>query len=104
MTGPEVVVIPEIVLAAAAELDALAGRLEVTAATAAPLTHVVPAGSEEVSVLASTYFNRAAATHDTALAAAIAELHFAANTLRTQVASYIAEDLANAATIAATVV
>lgn len=97
-------VVPEIVLAAAAELDALAARLEATAALSGPLTHVLPAGSEEVSVLAAGYFNRAATTHDAAIAKTIAELHNAAATLRADVAGYVAEDLANAATVAATTI
>ena len=94
-------VVPEIVLAAAAELDALAARLEATAAVSGPLTHVAPAGSEEVSLLAATYFNRAATTHDAAIAKTIAELHNAAATLRADVAGYVAEDLSNAASVAA---
>jgi len=96
-----VAVVPEVVLAAAAELDALAARLEATAGLSGPLTHVAPAGTEEVSVLSASYFNRAAATHDTAIAKTIAELHFAANTLRMNVAGYVGQDLTNAVSVAA---
>jgi hypothetical protein len=98
----EIVVVPEIMLAAAAELDALAVRLQAALALNGPLTHVAPAGSEEVSIMAASYFNHAASTHDTAAAQSIAELQLAANTIRSQVAAYVAEDLAHAASIAAT--
>ncbi len=96
-----VVVLPEVVLAAAAELDALAARLQTAAAINAPVTHVAPSGSEEVSFLAAGFFNRAAATHDTAVAQGVLELTHAANTLRMQVAQYVASDAAHAASLGA---
>lgn len=96
-----VVVLPEVLLSAAAELDALAVRLQAAAAVNSPITHVAPSGSEEVSFLAAGFFNRAAATHDTAVAQGILELTHAANTLRSQVAQYVASDAAHAASLGA---
>ncbi|WP_280341658.1 PE family protein [Nocardia neocaledoniensis] len=96
-----VLITPEIVLAASAELDLLAERLAVAAGLAGPTTHVLPSGAEEVSLLAAGHFNRAAATHDSAVAQAILELHHAAATLRSQLATNIGEDIARAATISA---
>ncbi|WP_216917233.1 PE domain-containing protein [Nocardia noduli] len=83
---------PEVVLAAAAELDLLAERLGVAAALTAPATHVIPSGAEEVSWLAANHLNRGAGTHDTAIAAAQLELHHAAATLRMQLATHVADD------------
>jgi len=94
-----VVVNPEIVLAAATELDLLADRLAGVAAVSGPATHVVPSGAEEVSVLAATHFNQVAVLQDQALAKGILELRNAAMTLRTQAAQYLGQDLANAASI-----
>ncbi|GEM35370.1 PE family protein [Nocardia neocaledoniensis] len=96
-----VLITPEIVLAASAELDLLAERLAVAAGLAGPTTHVLPSGAEEVSLLAAGHFNRAAATHDSAVAQAILELHHAAATLRSQLATNIGEDIARAAGISA---
>ena len=95
-----VLVVPEVILAAATELDLLATRLEVVHHLSAPATHVLPQGSEEVSWLSAGYFNRAAATFEPASAKGIAELRLAAETLRTQLAGYIAQDVANAAATA----
>ncbi|MFC4376599.1 PE family protein [Nocardia halotolerans] len=94
-----VLVTPEIVLAAAAELDLLAERLAAAATLAGPTTHVLPSGAEEVSLLAASHFNRAAGTHDGAIAQGILELHHAAATLRSQLATHVGEDLVRAATI-----
>ncbi|GGK55345.1 PE domain-containing protein [Nocardia camponoti] len=96
-----VLIAPEIVLAAAAELDLLAERLAAAAMLAGPTTHVLPSGAEEVSLLAANHFNRAAATHDSAVAQGILELHHAAATLRAQLATNIGEDALHAATITA---
>ncbi|MBL1073318.1 PE family protein [Nocardia sp. 2] len=92
---------PELILAAALELDLLAERLAAVATAAGPTTHVLPSGTEEVSILAATHFNQAAATHDSAVAQGILELHHAAATLRSQLASYLAQDTIRAAGIAA---
>ncbi|MGW5456867.1 PE family protein [Nocardia sp. NPDC003979] len=88
-----VLVAPEIIFAAAAELDLLAERLAAAAALAGPTTHVLPSGAEEVSLLAAGHFNRAAATHDSAIAQGILELHHAAATLRSQLVTHIGEDM-----------
>ncbi|MFD3510403.1 PE family protein [Nocardia sp. NPDC058666] len=94
-----VLVAPEIVLAASAELDLLAERIAIAAGLAGPTTHVLPSGAEEVSLLAASHFNKAAATHDSSVAQAILELHHAAATLRSQLATHIGEDAVRAATI-----
>ncbi|MFC6011734.1 PE domain-containing protein [Nocardia lasii] len=96
-----VLVSPEIVLAASAELDLLAERLALAAGLAGPATHVLPSGAEEVSLLAASHFNKAAGTHDSSIAQAILELHHAAATLRSQLSTHIGEDVARAATISA---
>ncbi|MFF2086443.1 PE family protein [Nocardia sp. NPDC058176] len=85
-------VTPEIVLAAAVELDLLADRLAAVAALAGPTTHVLPSGAEEVSLLAANHFNKAAGTHDAAIAQAILELHHAAATIRSQLSTHIGQD------------
>ncbi|WP_227997891.1 PE family protein [Nocardia australiensis] len=84
---------PEVVLAAAAELDLLAERLAGAAALTAPATHVLPSGADEVSLMAAQHFNKAAITHDQAVAQGILELHHAAATLRMQLATHVGEDL-----------
>ncbi|MFD7843449.1 PE domain-containing protein [Nocardia sp. NPDC059764] len=96
-----VLVQPEVILAAALELDLLAERLAVAASAAAPATHVLPSGTEEVSFLAAAHFNTAALTHDRSVAQGILELHHAAATLRSQLAQYLALDAERAAGIAA---
>lgn len=96
-----VLVQPEVVLAAALELDLLAERLAVAAGWSAPATHVLPSGTEEVSFLAAGHFNSAALSHDRAVAQGILELHHAAATLRSQLAQYLAQDAVRAAGIAA---
>ncbi|MBF6328625.1 PE family protein [Nocardia transvalensis] len=90
-------VTPEVVLAAAAELDLLAERLAAVSALSGPATHVIPSGAEEVSFLAANHFNQAALSHDRAVAQGILELHHAAAVLRQNLAQHIAEDAVNAA-------
>ncbi|RJO77074.1 PE family protein [Nocardia panacis] len=97
-----VLVSPEVILAAAAELDLVADRLAGIAALSGPATHVVPSGIDEVSLLAAGHFNNVAGTHDGSVAQAVLELHHAAATLRVQLAEYLAQDTVRAATIAAT--
>ncbi|AHH14920.1 PE family protein [Nocardia nova] len=92
---------PEVVLAASAELDLLAERLAAASALSGPATHVIPAGAEEVSAMAATHLNEGALSHDRAVAQAILELHHAAAILRTQLASFIADDAIEAAGTAA---
>ncbi|MEV5647901.1 PE family protein [Nocardia sp. NPDC052254] len=92
---------PEVVLAASAELDLLAERLAAASALSGPATHVVPAGAEEVSLMAATHLNEGAFSHDRAVAQAILELHHAAAILRQQLATFIADDAIQAAATAA---
>jgi hypothetical protein len=94
-----VLVVPEIVLAAAAELDLLADRMTAAAGINAPVTHVAPSGTEEVSVLAASHFNQHAVAQEQAVAQGVLELRHAAMTLRTQVAQYLGQDVANAASV-----
>ncbi|MFI9507694.1 PE family protein [Nocardia sp. NPDC052566] len=96
-----VLVSPEAMLAAAAELDLLADRLAGVAALAGPATHVGPSGLDEVSLLAAQHFNKAAITHDQSVAQGVLELHHAAATLRIQLAQYLAQDVARAGAITA---
>ncbi|MFI9405683.1 PE domain-containing protein [Nocardia sp. NPDC052316] len=91
-----VLVQPEVVLAAAAELDLLAERLAAAAALTAPATHVVPSGIDEVSLHAANHLNKGAATHDQAVAQGILELHHAAATLRSQLVTHVGEDVVRA--------
>ncbi|RVW02136.1 PE domain-containing protein [Rhodococcus xishaensis] len=92
---------PDVLLAAAAELDALAIRLQTTMAAASPALNVAPSGSEEVSVLAASYFNRLASSFGPAATRGIEELTAAAAMLRAQAAAYSNEDHALGATLAA---
>ncbi|GAA5047070.1 PE family protein [Nocardia callitridis] len=92
---------PEVVLAAAAELDLVAERLAAASALSGAATHVIPSGAEEVSLLAAEHFNRAALTHDNAVAQGILELHHAAATLRQQLATHIGEDVVRSIGISA---
>ncbi|WP_024801308.1 PE family protein [Nocardia sp. BMG51109] len=92
---------PELMLAAAAELDLLAERLMAASALSGPATHVLPSGCEEVSLLAAGHFNHAAATHDGAVAQGALELHHCAHTLRMQCASHLAGDAVQAAAVTA---
>ncbi|MEV6770959.1 PE family protein [Nocardia sp. NPDC051030] len=96
-----VLVQPEVVLAAALELDLLAERLAFASTSTAPATHVLPSGAEEVSFLAAAHFNHAALSHDRAIAQGVLELHHAAATLRSQLAQYLIQDTVRAAGIAA---
>lgn len=96
-----VLVQPEVVLAAAAELDLLADRLLAAATLSGPATHVLPSGVEEVSLLAAAHFNHAASTHDGAVGQAALELRHAAHTLRMQVAQHITGDVVRATGISA---
>jgi hypothetical protein len=96
-----VLISPEAVLAAAAELDLLAERLAIASGLSAAATHVIPSGVDEVSLHAANHFNKAAITHDQAVAQGILELHHAAAVLRIQLATSMGEDLAQGAAITA---
>ncbi|MCX0270237.1 PE family protein [Nocardia zapadnayensis] len=95
-------VTPELILAAAVELDLLADRLAGVAAATVPATYVVPSGADEASVHGAMHMNKAAATHQTSLAQAVLELHHTAAILRTQLAQYLVQDAASAGVLALT--
>ncbi|PQP25345.1 PE family protein [Rhodococcus opacus] len=97
---PALHVAPEALVAAAVELDALAARLETAVALNSAAIRVLPSGSEEVSLHAAGYFNTVANTFTPAVAQGILEMRETANTLRTQAALYVAEDLALGASLA----
>ena len=89
---------PEALAAAASRLQAIGSTLAAqNAATAAPMTGVVPAAADEVSVLTAAQFASHAQTFQ-ALSAQAAAMHemFVA-TLQTSAGSYAATEAANAA-------
>ncbi|MFC4606139.1 PE family protein [Rhodococcus kronopolitis] len=83
-----VYVSPDALISAAAQLDALARRLQSSLDAHAPALHLPPAGSEEVSTLAAAAFNSVADGFLPAAATGIAELVAAAATLRGHAAEY----------------
>ena len=89
---------PEMLAAAASRLQGIGSTLAAqNAATAAPMTGVVPAAADEVSVLTAAQFAGHAQTFQ-ALSAQAAAMHenFVA-TLQTSAGSYAATEAANAA-------
>ncbi|AOW93805.1 PE family protein [Rhodococcus sp. WMMA185] len=99
---PALQVAPEALIAAAAELDALAIRLEASVALNSAAIRVLPSGSDEVSRYAAQYFNTVSGSFSPAVAQAIREMHETANTLRAQAAVYSSEDLALGAALEST--
>lgn len=87
-----VFVSPDALLSAAAQLEALAERLQATVDANAPTLHMAPAGTDEVSAAAASHFNSAADSFLPSAAASIAELGAAAATLRTHAAEYTGLD------------
>jgi hypothetical protein len=87
MSG-HILVQPEALHAAAAELDAVAARLEASLTVNTVALRPPPSGSEEVSLLAAGYFGALADEFVPAALASIAELHDAAATLRAQAEGY----------------
>ncbi|NIL78719.1 PE domain-containing protein [Rhodococcus sp. B10] len=79
--------------AAAAELDAVASRLQASLAAASLPIQVLPSGSEEVSLLANRYFKHAAGSYTPTAREAADELIQTAAALRTQAAAYRDVDL-----------
>lgn len=79
---------PDALLVAAAELDALALRLEVSLRAADPALDVPPPGSEEVSRLVSQHFGGLTASFRPAAVQGIDELRTTASTIRNQAAHY----------------
>lgn len=96
-----VFVSPDALISAATQLEALAQRLQATVDTNAPALHMAPAGTEEVSVLAASYFNSVADSFLPSAATGIAQLWAAAATLRTQAAEYEGQDRSFGAALAA---
>jgi hypothetical protein len=89
---------PEMLAAAAGSLQAIGSTLAAqNAATAAPMTEVVPAAVDEVSVITAAHFAWHAQTFQT-LSAQADEMHqkFVA-TLHASAGSYTATEAANAA-------
>ena len=87
-----VIVDPAALLAAAADLDAAASRLGGAMAGVDAALRPVPAGAEEVSVLAAHHFWSAAESVTAVTAACAAELHRTATALRVQAEAYRATD------------
>jgi hypothetical protein len=87
-----VFVSPDALLAAAAQLEAVAHRMQATLDASAPALHLSPAGTEEVSILTASHFNSIADSFLPSAATGIAELLGAAATLRKQAAEYEGQD------------
>ncbi|MBY6539095.1 PE domain-containing protein [Rhodococcus sp. BP-349] len=83
-----VLVDPEALLAAAAELDAAALHLASSLTSVSVALRPPPAGSDEVSALAARYFWSTAQSLDASTSAAVSELHETAAALRVQAAAY----------------
>ncbi|MGW6693638.1 PE family protein [Rhodococcus sp. NPDC054953] len=96
-----VFVSPDALLSAATQLEALAQRLQATVDANAPALHLPPAGTEEVSVLAASYFTSVADSFLPSAAASIGQLWSAAATLRAQAAEYASLDQSFGAALAA---
>lgn len=80
---------PDALLVAAAELEALALRLEASVQAADPALDVPPPGAEEVSRLISQHFGGLTASFRPAAVQGIEELRTAALTIRNQAAHYV---------------
>ncbi|MFD4369074.1 PE domain-containing protein [Rhodococcus sp. NPDC058521] len=96
---PALNVSPEALIAAAAELDLLAARLQTSVTANSAAIRVLPSGTEEVSLHAAGYFNTVANTFLPAVTQGIAEMQATAATLRQQAATYVAQDLAGGASL-----
>lgn len=94
-----IVVDPEALRAAAAQLENAAGLLEGAARLQATLMAPAAAGGEEVSALAARYFSSAAESHGRSVARAVAELRETGAVLRSEADGYVATDDAGAAAI-----
>ncbi len=95
------VVEPAAMVAAAAELDAVAEGIDAARHTHAPVLHAAPAGAEEVSLTVSRNQHVVADSFDVAAAAGAAELRRAAQALRMQAAAYASSDGAAASAVGA---
>lgn len=83
---------PRVLVTAAIELEAAAGRLRAAVTAAAPTLRALPAGAEEVSASAAQYFDTASDGLTTVSDCAVHELTEAAATLRRTAAAYELED------------
>lgn len=90
---------PAAMVAAAGQLDALAGRIQAAQQTHSPAVHAAPAGAEEVSLTVSRNQWLVADSFDAAATAGARELRRAAEALRTQAAAYAATDAAGAGVV-----
>jgi hypothetical protein len=89
---------PESLAAAASRLQAVGSALAAqNAATATPMTGVVPAAADEVSLLTAAQFARHAQTFQAVSAQAAAMHETFVATLDTSAGSYAATEAANAA-------
>ncbi len=89
---------PEMLAAAASRLQLIGSTLAAqNAATAAPMTGVVPAAADEVSVLTAARFAEHAQTFQAVSAQAAAMHEMFVATLQTSAGSYAATEAANAA-------
>jgi PE family len=90
---------PEAIAASAGRLHAVGAALAAQhAATAAPMTGLVPAAADEVSMVTAAQFATHAQTFQ-ALSAQAAQMHeMFVSTLETTAGSYAATEAANAAT------
>ncbi|MDV2477701.1 PE family protein [Rhodococcus zopfii] len=94
---------PDALLVAAAELEALASRLEASVQAADPALDVPPPGAEEVSRLISQHFGGLTASFRPAAARGVEELRTAALTIRNQAAHYTDLETRRVAALHATV-
>lgn len=94
---------PDALLVAAAELEALASRLEASVQAADPALDVPPPGAEEVSRLISQHFGGLTASFRPAAARGVEELRTAALTIRNQAAHYTGLETRRVAALHATV-
>jgi hypothetical protein len=95
-----VYVVPDALIAAATELDALAMRLEVAVRSADPALDVPPPGAEEVSRLVSRYFGGLAGSFRPAAAHGVEQIRELARTLRHQAQNYRDQDTSTAVALA----
>lgn len=86
-------VTPDMIRAAAADLDAAADRLDAAITLGVPLTHVLPSGADDVSLAVAGHLNEGAQTHDPASRQGVLEMRHAAQTLRDQAQKYDQHDV-----------
>lgn len=95
--GAMVLAEPAAMLAAAAQLDAVAEGIAAAQRAHSPVVHAAPAGAEEVSLTVSRNQHLVADSFDVAAATGAEQLRLAAAALRAQAAGYGASDAAAAA-------